>query len=179
MTTSKFSLSAEYPANWPTVSTAAALGMSGAAAVAVVAAVALPLVRRLRGPAVPVHERGAILVTGASSGIGRDAAVTLSREEGITVLATVLNASEARQMKQASRRTKSGKLSSTVEPVSHTCPWMAYCQLLSAAYLHSEGVSVNTRATGGPPAGSFGAGCEEPRQCGQMHGPCQGRAEKS
>ena len=80
--------------------------MSGAAAaVALAAAVAIPLtVRQLRGPAIPVHKRGAILVTGASSGIGRDAAVALSTVEGITVLATVLTASEAKQMKEASHK---------------------------------------------------------------------------
>jgi NADPH:quinone reductase-like Zn-dependent oxidoreductase len=57
-----------------------------AAAVVVGAVLAKALVHHLITPSFPVHARGIVLVTGASSGIGLDAALTLA-QHGYTAFA--------------------------------------------------------------------------------------------
>ena len=88
----------EYIEHWP-ISPSIVLGAAAAAAAVSAAVVAIPHFRRLLCPATPILQWGVILVIGASSGIGIDAAVTLSNVEGIIVIAAatkvVLDDSEA------------------------------------------------------------------------------------
>ena len=47
---------------------------------------ALVLVREYANPSYPVHARGAVVISGASSGIGRDAALSLLGERAVMAL---------------------------------------------------------------------------------------------
>jgi NADPH:quinone reductase-like Zn-dependent oxidoreductase len=59
--------------------------------------------RLLRAGSIPVHERGAVMVTGASSGIGRHAAESLAAL-GYTVFGTVRKESDAAKLREVIQR---------------------------------------------------------------------------
>ena len=76
-------------------SSQAALGLGAVSLLGAAAYVAFA------GKVLPVHRRGGIIVTGASTGIGRHAAETLAGR-GFTVFAGVRRAADAEKLKEVS-----------------------------------------------------------------------------